>query len=244
MIQSEQLQDALKQMWQKLPHEERVLLSAQAKARGIEACTICIVLASAVTVSLRMPGILMGSLCFMPLLYQVISRRTWLATKPLTVIRYFLAGVSARLFAEKLHSADPSLKLIFRGTLEPLHVDGSREENQEFAEELAEEKPNPKDVWVSLFPDSLVMISEGDSGATLEFAHSTLHDFTVTVDTPEDSRGNSLASRLVIQTNRGDEEASRWVLSSPHTTTLLACERKIRFFNQRSAERSLVAPPF
>lgn len=235
MAQTGDINLALEQIWQKMPDEERVLMLAQAKASGIEACAIFSMLAAAVSLSLHIPWMLIAAACCLPLMYQVMSRRAWMHIKPITVVQYFLASISTQFFAESLRSKNPSLKLIFRGLLHPVPLEGKNSDSEDGELEHAESIPTSKDVWVSLFPDSLVMISEGESGADLIFGHSTLHDFEVEVDSPEDARGSRLATRLLIQTSKDNQVTSRWILTSPHTETLLACERSIRFFNQRAS---------
>lgn len=235
MSETENLDQALAEMWQKIPEEERTLLLAQAKAQGVEVCCLCAVIGLAVAISLQAQWIVLATLAFLPLLYQVVSTQRWLEIKPLITARYFLASMTSKLYAQTLRSQDPSLKLIFRGSLQEIPLNDSSAIPEEFKDELEEEKPAPKDVWVTLFPDSIVMIAEGNEGAALAFGHSTLQDFEVALDTPEDSTNGTVPSRLVIQTTANDSIESRWILTSPHTDTLAACERKIRFFNQRAS---------
>jgi len=235
MTDSENLEQALAETWQKIPEEERTLLLAQAKAHAVEVSCLCAVIGITLATSFQSSWILLGTLTLVPLLYQVISTRLWLEIKPLTTARYFLAIVTSKLYAQSLNSKDPSLKLIFRGSLQPIPLSESSPEKEEFQQELEEQKPLPRDVWISLFPDSLIMIAEGNEGAELAFGHSTLENFEVALDTPEDENGNSQPARLLIQTTLNDSIDSRWLLSSPHTTSLVACERKIRFFHQRSS---------
>jgi hypothetical protein len=237
MTDSENLNQALAETWQKIPEEERTLLLAQAKAQAVEASCLCAVAGVALAASLQSFGVILCTLALVPLLYQVVSTRAWCETKPLTTVKYFVASATSKLYAKSLQSADPSLKLIFRGSLQAVPLNELSPEVEEFREELEEQKPTPRDVWISLFPDALVMIAEGEDGAELAFGHSTLKDFEVALDTPEDANGDSQPSRLLIQTMLNDSIESRWILSSPHTTTLLACERKIRFFNQRAADQ-------
>jgi hypothetical protein len=165
----------------------------------------------------------------------VVSTRVWHQVKPLTTAKYFVASATSRLYAQSLQSRDLSLKLIFRGSLQAVPVSFPEPEQNEFIEELNDHKPAPRDVWISLFPDALVMFAEGSEGAELAFGHSTLKNFEVALDTPEDSDDDSQPSRLIIQTTHNDAVESRWIVNSAHTTTLRACERKIRFFNQKAS---------
>ncbi len=227
-------------MWQKVPEEERKEILIHAHSKAVETCSTLTLVGGAAAVALRMPWILVGVVMLVPVLYQVITKRMWLESKPRTLIRYFVASLTARRYASLVAAADTSLKLIFRGSLESVPLEeetkSSDEEVQAFADELKEEKIPPRDVWISLFPDSLVMISEGETGARLEFAHSTLQDFVVALDSPEDESGDSQVNRLLIQTGNEEQITGRWILTSGHTSSLVACERKIRFFSQRAAQ--------
>jgi hypothetical protein len=236
MTDQDDIQRALAETWQKIPEEERGGLLAQAKAQGVEACFICALIGCALAISLQAQWIALTAFAFIPLLYQVVSTRVWLETKPLTTLKYFIAAATSKMYAQHLQSSDPALKLIFRGSLEAVPPEDQNALDPEFVEEVQEQQPQPKDVWISLFPDALVMIAEGTEGATLEFAHSTLRDFQIALDSPESDDGSPTPSRLLIQTTANEMVESRWVLSSPHTASLLACERKIRYFNQRAAE--------
>lgn len=237
MTDSTPLEQQLHELWPKVPEEERLQLLAYTKSKALENCALLTVIGGSTAIGLQMPGILLAVLVTLPILYQVVAARLWLEVKPRTLIQYFVASLTASRFAQSLNSSDPSVKLIFKGSLQPVPLDDDvPPETQElFAEELESEVAPPRDVWISLFPDSLVMISESDAGARLEFGHSTLNDFAVALDTPEDTEPTQKESRLLIQTTSEDAVTGRWVLSSPYPSMLVACERKIRFFAERSS---------
>jgi hypothetical protein len=238
MSDSPSLLTQVNEMWQKVPEEERrdVLLRAQSKAT--EACIILTIIGCTAGLSLHAPWIILCVVILLPVLFQVVSLQVWLDLKPDIVVRYFAASLASQRYASAVHARDTSLKLIFRGSLEQIPLDnaGQNVEAELFAEEVALESAPAREVWISLFPDSLVMIAEGDSGATLEFAHSTLENFAVALDSGEDSASPSPTNRLLIQTGNDEQVTGRWVLTSPHQSTLAACERKIRFFNHRAAQ--------
>jgi hypothetical protein len=238
MSDSQPLLTQLNEMWQKVPEEERreVLLRAQSKA--VEACVILVIIGCTAGLSLHAPWILLCVVILLPILFQVISLQVWLNLKPDIVVRYFAASLTSQRYASLNNATDTNVKLIFRGLLEQIPLENAEksEETELFAEELALESSPAREVWVSLFPDSLVMIAEGDSGATLEFAHSTLENFAVALDSGEESAADSSTNRLLIQTGNEEQITGRWILTSPHPSTLAACERKIRFFNHRAAQ--------
>jgi len=237
MTENTSLDAQLQELWLKVPEEERRELLAYAQSRAVETCALLTLIGCSTAVGLQMPWMLLAVLVLLPIIYQINTGRLWRELKPQTLVRYFVAGSTAQQFAEQLRSRDPSLKLIFRGSLQaiPIKDDIPTETQEQFSDELREEIPAPCDVWISLFPDSLVIISESNAGAQLEFAHSTLHNFAVALDAPDDADSGHAGNRLLIQTTDEDIVTGRWILSSPHTETLLACERKIRFFAERGA---------
>lgn len=225
-------------MWQKVPVEERRELATRAQGRALDVCLMLLALGCGAAIGLGQPYVLLGVAAFLPILFQVITSKTWLEIKPQMIVRYFVACMTARHFARHLEGQDMNLKLIFRGSLEPLEeLDlEANSDLAEFADEIRAEKPPAKDVWVSLFSDSLIMISENVGGATLEFGQRGFDTLAVELQTPEDEYGRPLQSRLVLESrSERDGATDRWLLTSPHTTTLLACERKLRFFNQRAS---------
>jgi hypothetical protein len=232
-----QPEEQFKKIWQKVPQEERTAILSRAQSRAVEVCALLAIFSCAAAFGLHVPAIALGAAACLPLVYQVVVARTVLDIKPQTVARYFMATRTATQYAQALHSCEPTPKALFRGILQPIPEE-AEDINPDFAEEYAEERmatvPDPKEVWISLFPDTLVMFSENQEGARLEFNSPILHDFSITLDSPEDLSGNPLPHQLVIETTNASAVPKRWLLTSPHTSSLLACERKARFFAQRA----------
>lgn len=219
----------IKRAWQRIPEEEKRELIASAKAKGFEACLLLAVFGVSAAFGLKTPAILLGTAVLLPLLYQVISVREWREKRPHLIAKYMVAGHTASQYACCMKSKDPAVKVIFRGDLIPPIKVRSHQFPDLEPEEL-EAQPIP--VWVSLFPDHLIMISEGEKGAKLEFSHSTLDSFRLVSDEAEDSE--ELRDTLAIETEDPDGEPARWILRSRHATALTACEKKIRLFHERA----------
>lgn len=239
----------LKKIWQKVPQEERNEMLTRAQGKAVEVCCLVTVFGCTAAFGLDMLWIMLGVAALIPVLFQVVIARMWLEIKPQTIARYFLASRTATQYAAALGVANPAPKTIFRGSLLPIR-EPDPAIDPEFAAEYAEEvdvgAPIPKEVWISLFSDALLMFSENPEGARLEFKSSILHEFSANLDSPEDMAGNSLPQQLVIEAAEGEGSIGRWLVTSPHTSCLVACERKIRFFVQRAqalaAEEALPAP--
>jgi hypothetical protein len=237
MSDTVQPEEQFKTIWQKVPQEERTDILARAHSKAVEVCALLAIFSCAAACGLKIPAIVLGAAALLPLLYQVVVARAVLDIKPQTVARYCMATRTATLYARALHSCEPTPRTLFRGILQPIPEE-LEEQTPDFVEEYAEESagvaPVQKEVWISLFPDTLVMFSESREGARLEFTSPILHDFSMTLDSPEDLSGNPLPQQLVIETANPTASHKRWLVTSPHTSSLLACERKVRFFAQRA----------
>lgn len=233
------------QTWQKVPHEERRELLARSQAKALEVCFIVAIFGCTAAFGLSMPWILLGVAVLLPVLFQVVVARMWIEIKPQTVAHYFVASRTAMRYAELFSPSNPTLKTMFRGTLQPID-ETTTGLDPEFAAEYAEESPShanlPKEVWICLFPEALVMFSENTGGAKLEFIHSILEDFSAVLETPEDLNGSPLPSRLFIEVPDDSQTHSKWLVTSPHPSCLSTCERKIRFLIQR-AKIAQESPP-
>jgi hypothetical protein len=95
----------------------------------------------------------------------------------------------------------------------------------EISDETPEQVASPVPVWVTLFPDCVVMFSETPFGSRREFAHSIFEDLSAYSESPEDDFGDQ--KRLILSVNDETGADHRWVLTSTHSAHLSACERKL-----------------
>jgi hypothetical protein len=247
MTDMSQPEEQFGKIWQKVPQEERTNILTEAQSKATEVCGLLAIFSCAAAWGLHIPAIALGAAAFLPVLYQVVVTRAVLEIKPKTVARYLVASRTATQYAEALRSSDPTPKTLFRGILEPF-PEPTEELNTDFAQEYAEEMkpaaPSQKEVWISLFPDTLVMFSENPTGAHLELSCPILDGLSVTMESSEDISGNPVPQRLIIES--AHLPATKWALTSQHTSSLLACERKVRYFTQRAetpvAKKPLPAP--
>lgn len=226
-----------KNIWQKVPPEEQTEIMLGAQRKAIEACALVGVFGCTASFSLSMPWIFLCIAMLLPVLFQVLVTRTWVETKPLIIARYFLATRTAEQYAACFGAKPPKVKSIFYGSLLPLrepNPDIDPEFATEYEEEEAVEPIISKDVWVSLFPDHVLMFSENPEGARLEFQSSILHDFSAAFYQEEGQDDKSTSHQLVVETLDREGIPNRWLLTSPHVSALQAFERKIRFFSQRA----------
>jgi len=246
MSDSEELEAQYKKIWQKVPTEERQQMLRAAHVKAVEVCSIVAFFGVTSAFSLSMQWILLCVAILVPVLFQVVVTRMWLDQKPKTIARYFMASRTASLYAKSKNFANPTLKTIFQGVLKPnpdLQTDIDSEVAEDYAEEVGTTAADPKEVWICLFPESLIMFSENSSGAKLEFCHSILTNCSIILETPEDFEGNPLPSHLSIETMAEDGSASKWLVTSQFASALVTCERKVRFFINRAEVLAAAEPP-
>ena len=250
MVEDSALLLAQRETWQKMPAEEQRELLELAHGKGLEVCFLTAVFAAACAYGLKLPWILIGLALLLPFLYQVVVTRIWHEVKPQLIARYLVASKTAAKYAEFLHAPERDLKLIFRGAARHDIGDFNKYPNDEFAAEYAQEAMNKgakaKDVWISLFSQSLIIFSENTGGAKIEFAGSLINNLSITLESPEGLDAKKSSKVLVIESRSSSGERTKWMISSRQQSALIACERKFRFFVQRElakqAEKSTTPP--
>jgi hypothetical protein len=215
-------EDTSLDIWRKVPPEEKLELMARAQSRGLAATIVLLVITGTMAVGLRMPWIFWAAFATIPFVFQFASAKAWRDIKPRTVLEYLAARSAARRYAYGAQSKDLTIDLMFKGILaaDLSHLG----ENAELEAHLDSRDRVP--VWVSLFPDTIVMMSERAGGAQLEFVHSTLDRLEVTAESFDDANGEGRRLSFQIEARKG--ETQRWFLMSPYPAALLVCERKIK----------------
>lgn len=175
---------------------------------------------------LKNPWIFFASLLVLPFAFQRVTSRAWGMTKAMPMLEYAAARTSARVYAQIADSRHVEPRLMFRASLEPVLSDDYPDEGAE--------RTSPQPVWVSLFPDTLVIASESRQGARLELAQNIFHSFSITADGAEDGE-ESAVRKLTVEVESQPGTVSRWHIASPHPAKLLACERLARALIEKHA---------
>ncbi len=212
---------SLEGIWDLIPPEERVELISEAQAKGIEATLLFLLMTFSAALGLKTPWIFLGSLLLAPFAFQIISIKAWRLLKPRPILEYFTAKTTARAYADSVGGRSLEPALMLRGELQPAIEDGTAGESAE-DDSL---RPAPKPVWISLFPDTLVVVAEGRNGAILELGHSLLRNFSISAEGFDDGDEGG-TKRLKLEVERHPGEISRWYLTSRYPAALLACERR------------------
>jgi hypothetical protein len=209
-------------IWRKVPPEEKLELIARAQSRGVSASFVILIITGTVAVGLRLPWIFWAGFVAIPFAFQFASARAWRDLKPRTMLEYLAARSAARRYAYGAHAKDLTVDIMFKGNLQKdLSILGESEQL-----DARIENRDKVDVWVSIFADTIVMMSERQGGAKLEMIHSTVGRIEVTAEGFDES--NAESRRLVIDIEARRGESQRWFLTSPYPAALLVCERKIK----------------
>lgn len=212
------------EIWRSIPPEEKLELMSQAHAKGIFAAFIGIMLGGTLAVALHLSWLLWASLISAPFIFQFAAGKAWRGLRPRLVLEYLAARSAARRYAFSNKGKDLSLSLMFRGTL-------TREFDEDKLQEALEatfENTREAAVWVALFGDSVVMMSEEPGGARLQFAQ-VLND-KISIDSRSTDSGREYANDkevlLTVKNRRDDEQ--RFKLTSKHPAALIVFEKKAR----------------
>ena len=195
---------------------------ARAQSRGVAASLVILIITGTVAVGLRIPWVFWAAFATIPFAFQFASARAWRDIKPRTILEYLAARSAARRYAYGAQAKDLTVDLMFKGTLQR---DFSELGESEELDARIEDRDKVA-VWVSIFADTIVMMSERPGGAKLEMIHSILERIEVTAEGFDDS--NAASRRLVIEIEVRKGEIQRWFLTSPYPAALLVCERKIK----------------
>ncbi len=195
---------------------------ARAQSRGVAASLVILVITGTVAVGLRIPWVFWAAFATIPFAFQFASARAWRDIKPRTILEYLAARSAARRYAYGAQAKDLTVDLMFKGTLQR---DFSMLGESEELDARIEDRDKVA-VWVSIFADTIVMMSERPGGAKLEMIHSILERIEVTPEGFDDSNAGS--RRLVIEVEVRKGEVERWFLTSSYPAALLVCERKIK----------------
>lgn len=210
------------ELWRRIPPEEKFELMSRAQAKGVSAALSLIVVAGTCAVGFRTNLIFWVSFLLAPLVFQLAAGRAWRRIRPMVMLEYLAARSAARRYAFTAGGKELTVTMIFRGTLER-HL---RHHDEELDER--EGRKEITKVWISLFPDSLVIMSEGTRGANLEYCQ--LLKERCQIEGEQVGRGQ-YEVRIVKGDSSTNIETSI-ILRSKHPGALLVFSKKLQEFHQ------------
>jgi len=225
MSDVQSVQEQISQAWQRVPAGERRELATRANLKGAQACLLALIFGVTLAFCFKESTILLALVAFIPVFYQVVATREWLEGKPRIAITYFVAEKAAMQYARHFRSADPSVRLLFKGTL-------TSPPTEPADPSISDAAPRSSSVWVALLSNRLIMFSEHNDGARIEFSEPLGDELSVSSDSSDDP--NTRPDSLYLEVSHSDTpEVRRWTLRAPCGETLAACERKIRLYGEQ-----------
>jgi len=224
--------DSLTDVWRQIPPEEKLELMARAQAKGTSASLVLIVISGTLAVGLKIPWIFWFAFLGVPFVFQFSSAKAWRDVKPRSILEFLAARSAARRYAFSTSCKDLTISMMFKGTLHAKY--DSEQEQEELEARVSNTLEN--EVWVALFPDTVIMISERRGGAKLQFAHAIddkLHINAVGYDTP------GVQERAVELSYIGREGITfKFNLTSKYPAALLVFEKKVKGFHLAIVEQA------
>jgi len=220
-----QQQKPQQDIWRVIPPEEKLDAMSRAHAAGVFACLIGLIITGTMAVSLKLSWLFWGCLVAVPFIFQFAAGKAWRGLRPRIMLEYLAARSAARRYAFTHNAKDLSLVMMFRGHLE---TEFGEDEIQEQLEASVESNLEAA-VWIALFNDAVVMISERVGGARCNYAHIVNDKLNVqgSSDEGKSAYSSNRQVRLVKSDTRG-MGAKRCKITSKHPAALVVFEKKLQ----------------
>jgi|LauGreDrversion4_2_1035121.scaffolds.fasta_scaffold04425_6 hypothetical protein len=214
----------LQDIWQKIPPQERAEVVTRAQSTAISTVLVVLMFGWAMAVGMREQWYFWGAFLIIPFAFQVATSKAWHSLKPKLIVEYTAARAAACHYAQQANGHLLVPQAQFKGFLERQFSDDQQSES-DLITDRPEEPRGPVPVWITLFPDSLVMFSETPFGSQREFAHTFSEDVSVSTEEMEEDFGDQRRLMISARDEKGAER--RWVLTSKYSALLTACQRKL-----------------
>lgn len=221
------------ELWRKIPPEEKLDLMARAHGKGALTSFIIFVVSSTLAIGLQVPWIMWGSLVAAPFIFQAAAGKDWKDSRPRIMLEYLAARSAARRYAYVANAQQLEPNFIFRGVLEEQFDDKHLHE----ALKKVVENNQQTEVWVSLFEDALIMMSERKGGAKLEFAHVFNDKLRVNAFSPDGESDYSQHRIVQVVSEENPKLTRRFHLTSRHAAALIVFEKRINFLIEEAKKR-------
>ena len=223
--------------WRQIPPEEKIEIMDGAHSKGLFAAVVASVVGATCAVALQEVWLFWGSLLAAPLVFQFAAGKAWRTVKPATMLRYLAARSAARRYAYSAKSKDLELSLIFRGTLERIYGDNLLQE----ALEAMVQDNKETEVWVALFQDVVVVMSERRGGAALEYAQPISDKLVIESQSPS---GKDYANdkEIYLSSKEKGDKNGKIKLTSRFPGALVVFEKRLRAYQSRNENIISEAP--
>jgi len=217
--------------WKQIPPEEKLEIMSRAHATGFFAAVVAVVVCSTIALALKISTIMWASIVLSPLVFQFASGKAWKGLKPRIMLEYLAARSVVRRFAFAEGAKDLHLNLIFRGKLENIFENDAIQE----ALEAVVSRTKEASVWIALFPDALIMITERPGGAVLAMGH--LVNDKLTIQSSDNGNYTNGKELTIVAKDRKAGAVKKYKITSRHPGALAVLEKRILQFQEESKQR-------
>ncbi len=216
--------------WRAIPPEEKVELMARAQSKGFMAAFMTCIVGSTIALSLHVGAIMWASIIIAPFVFQFAAGKAWRGFRPRLMLEYLACRSAARRFAFSAGSKDLTANLIFRGQLELIF------EQEDSQERLDAEVNNNQilDVWIAVFRDTLIMLTERPGGATIAVS-SPIND-KMKVES-SDNGGYTQSKEVLLSVRDKLGADKRYKVTSKYPAALVVFEKRLLKFQIENRER-------
>ena len=215
-----------KELWRQIAPEEKIELMSKAHAKGVMTAMIVIVVMCTLAVGLHQPWMVWSSLIISPLIFQMAAGQAWRVVKPRTMLEHLAVRSAARRYAFSHKAQDLGLVTVFRGELQEKFDNNNLEEALE-AMEVAVETNSESSVWIALFNDAVIAITERRGGAELKMGHLINKKLAVSSNSPSGKEYAPGHQVLISYEDNAGKERS-YIITSRYTGALIVFEKKLR----------------
>lgn len=237
------------EVWRQIPPEEKLEMMARAHSHGLMTAVGVILVGCTCAISFQTVSLMWGSILISPIIFQVAAGRAWRGLKPRSILRYLAARSAARRYAYSAQSEDLTLDLIFQGTIEQVVDPGDAEAMLEAAAKNIQET----EAWITLFRDTVVIMSERAGGAKQELVHPIDHRLLIQ-SRSDDGKDYSTSKEVYLTTVQqiidplGESEVkTHYRLTSRSPGALVVFEKKLQELKQQreldALKRSQIIAP-
>jgi hypothetical protein len=226
-------------LWGSLPPEEKLVVLNQAYVRGLLVSSAIVMVAAGLAVGFKNIWLFWSSFFVAPLVFKMSSNEAFKRNKAGLMLRYLAASRAARRYADKLQVVERDLELIFQGDLRrelPLTTPGIEDFSDE--DRFSELVP----VWIVLFDDAVIIMSEGINGARSQFLHQITRRLWCQGFSPEGESDYSAARVVELGSEDVDRfDGRRFRLTSKTPGALVVFEKKLQRAIEEAKEAARIA---
>lgn len=210
-----------KEIWRQIPPEEKIIAMAKAHSVGFTSSAVTVITCSTLAVGFKVAWLMWASIIISPIIFQFASGKAWRDIRPRMMLEYLAARSAARRHAFNIGGKNLDMVLMFRGKLEEVFEDEQKKIQAEI------DRRRVKKVWVALFNDSFVMMSERIGGAELRFGHLINNKISVRSNEEEVGEYSSDKELEFVSTDK-EWVGDSFKLTSDHPAALIAFEKTLK----------------